>query len=750
MAVHWKETSEWKKTLADGTEVIRTCAWSPPGCHSVGCGLRLFVKDGELVKVEGDPEHPLTKGKLCVRCLALKEYIYHPDRIKYPMKRAGKRGEDKWERISWDEALDTIIEKTEEITEKYGPESIISMVGTGRQAVRFQYPLTSIGLGSPNVCYSQSGWSCMGPRNTVTTMVLGGGYVELDWAAGLPGRYDDPEYVLPEYILMWGKDPLKTNPDGLWGHSVIEMLKRGSKLIMVDPRMSWLATKAEQVLQLKPGTDTALALAMLHIIINEDLYDHEFVEKWTHGFEELKERVQQYSPAWAAKATGVPESQIVEVTRILAAADTVSLCMGLATDQNPNGVQLVHALISMISITGNLDVPGGTEVGRLMVMDMNADAPLPEELTDKVIGQKEYPALPLVLNTTHPDLTLETFETEKPYPLRMVWISSSNFISPTNSAQPRRWYDAVRKSTEFCVATDLFMNPTIMALADIVLPVASFAEHDGIVLTQQGTNSGLVGAINKAIDVGEAKSDLEILLALAKRKSPEKTKGEKWESPEKYLDDQLRPFDIKFADLKKTVSVQQDVGYRKHERGVLRPDGEPGFNTTTGKLELYSIMFEMLGEDPLPFYEAPRFGPDSRPDLVEEYPLTLITGVKTYTSFHSEHRMIPSLREITPDPLVEIHPDTAARLGIIDGDWVWIENMWGRAKEKAMLTPIVHPDVVSAAHGWWFPEKEASEPSLYGVWESNINNLVPHKEIGKLGFGAPYKSLPCKVYRVED
>ena len=434
MAVHWKETSEWKKTLADGTEVIRTCAWSPPGCHSVGCGLRLFVKDGELVKVEGDPEHPLTKGKLCVRCLALKEYIYHPDRIKYPMKRAGKRGEDKWERISWDEALDTIIEKTEEITEKYGPESIISMVGTGRQAVRFQYPLTSIGLGSPNVCYSQSGWSCMGPRNTVTTMVLGGGYVELDWAAGLPGRYDDPEYVLPEYILMWGKDPLKTNPDGLWGHSVIEMLKRGSKLIMVDPRMSWLATKAEQVLQLKPGTDTALALAMLHIIINEDLYDHEFVEKWTHGFEELKERVQQYSPAWAAKATGVPESQIVEVTRILAAADTVSLCMGLATDQNPNGVQLVHALISMISITGNLDVPGGTEVGRLMVMDMNADAPLPEELTDKVIGQKEYPALPLVLNTTHPDLTLETFETEKPYPLRMVWISSSNFISPTNSA----------------------------------------------------------------------------------------------------------------------------------------------------------------------------------------------------------------------------------------------------------------------------------------------------------------------------
>ncbi|UWG98956.1 molybdopterin-dependent oxidoreductase [Dehalobacter sp. DCM] len=750
MSVHYNKTSEWKKTLEDGTEVIRTCAWSPPGCHAVGCGLRLFVKDGELVKVEGDPEHPLTRGKLCVRCLALKEYIYHPDRIKYPMKRIGERGENKWQRITWDEAFDTIIEKQKYYAETYGPECIMTMNGTGREAVRFAFPLTSLGLGSPNFCYSQSGWSCMGPRNTVTTLVLGGGYVELDWAAGLPGRYDDPDYVLPEYILMWGKEPLKSNPDGLWGHAVIEMLKRGAKMIMVDPRVNWLSTKAEHLLRVKPNTDTALALGMLNVIINEDLYDHEFVDKWTYGFDQLKERVQQYPPSFAAKATGVPEEDIVNIARIIAKSKGVSLCVGLASDQSSNGVQLVQSLIALISITGNLDKPGGTEVGRLMVMDMNLDAPLPQELAEKCIGQKEYPALPIVLNTTHPDLTLETLETGKPYPIRMVYISSSNFIAPTNSAQPRRWYDAMKRTAEFVVATDVFLNPTIVALADIVLPVSSFAEHDGIVLTQQGTNSGIVGAINKAIDFGEAKSDLEILMELAKRRDPEALKSKKWESIDAYLDDQLKLFGIKFDELRKQVSVQQDVGYLKHERGVLRTDGQPGFNTTTGKVELYSIMFEMLGEDPLPFYEAPRFGPDARPDLVEEYPLTLITGVRTYTSFHSEHRNIPSLREITPDPIVEIHPETAAKLGIIDGDWVWIENMWGRAKEKAKLTISVSPDIVSAAHGWWFPEKEAAEPSLFGVWESNVNSLVPHKVIGKLGFGAPYKSLPCKVYKVTD
>ena len=298
MAFHFKDNPAPKKTvLEDGTEVIRTCAWSPPGCHAVGCGIRLFVKDGELVKVEGDPDHQLTQGRLCPRCLALKEAVYHPDRIRYPMKRAREdRGLDKWERISWDEATDLIVSKTEDIRARYGSEAICVYMGTGREAVRYGFTLSSKVLRTPNNCYAQSGWSCMGPRQTAMTMMLGSAYIELDYGGGYVDVWNDPAFVVPDYVFCLGKEPLKSNPDGLWGHALIELMKRGSKLIMADPRVNWLATRADQVLQVLPGTDAALCLAILNVLVDEDLVDHDFIEKWCYGYDELVERVQGYTP----------------------------------------------------------------------------------------------------------------------------------------------------------------------------------------------------------------------------------------------------------------------------------------------------------------------------------------------------------------------------------------------------------------------------------------------------------------------
>jgi len=288
--------NQWKKVNSDGSYTVRTCGWSPPGDHPVGCGMKLHIKDGKLVKVEGDPEHPISQGRLCVRCLTLPEYVHHPQRIIYPMKRVGKRGEDKWQRISWDEAWDIIVEKIKYFQETYGPESIIVFGGTGREACLYYYPLGFSSIGTPNVCYALSGWSCYGPRCSITDYILGAGYPEIDFAGYYPDRYDNPNYVLPKYIVLWGKNPLMSNPDGFYGHSIIDMMKRGTKLICVDPRIHWLATRAEHVLQLRPGTDTALALGILNVLINEELYDKEFVENWCYGFEELKERVQEYPP----------------------------------------------------------------------------------------------------------------------------------------------------------------------------------------------------------------------------------------------------------------------------------------------------------------------------------------------------------------------------------------------------------------------------------------------------------------------
>lgn len=743
---------EWKQQNSDGSYTVRTCGWSPPGDHPVGCGMKLHIKDGKLVKVEGDPEHPISQGRLCVRCLTLPEYVHHPDRIIYPMKRAPEdRGKDKWVQITWDEAMDIIVEKVNGFKENYGAESIIVFGGTGRQACLYYYPLGFSSLQTPNVCYPLSGWSCYGPRCAITDYILGAGYPEIDFAGHYPDRYDNPAYKVPEYIVLWGKMPLMSNPDGFFGHSLIDMMKRGTKIISVDPRLNWLGSRAAYWLQLRPGSDTALALGLLNVIINEKLYDEKFVEEWCYGFEELTERVQQYPVDKVAEITEVPAEKIIEVARAIATSKPTAIQWGLAIDENPNGVQLGHAILSLIAITGNLDVPGGITLGPPAALlgkwRVETRSQLTEELWEKRIGAEEWPALSTALATTHPDETLDTLETGKPYKLRMGWFNSSNFITPTNSAAPQRWYEAL-KSLEFNVVQDCFMTPTAMAFGDVFLPVSSFAEHDGVVLTHFGRNAIFAGAINKAFSVGECKSDIEVCMELGKRLNPDNWP---WETAADFFTDQLKPeLGFDFEQFREMGVYQPGFTYRKHEKGLLRADGEPGFNTVTGKVELMSTLFEEWDEDPLPYHQEPPYSPISTPELAKEYPLILTTGARTFTSFHSEHRQIPSLRAMTPDPIMEIHPETAAELGIREGDWVYMENQFGRAKERAHLMPAIKRNVVHATHGWWYPEKNGEEPNLYGVWESNINTLIPHKHIGKLGFGAPFKSILCKVYKAED
>ena len=735
-----------QEILDDGTVVTRTCAWSPPGCHSTGCGVKLFVKDGKLVKVEGDPDHQVTHGRLCPRCLSLTEVEYSPERILYPMKRDPKdRGKDKWERISWDEATKLMVEKTKEIQEKYGPQSIVLYGGTGRQAVTYGFLFASQVLGTPNYCYSQSGWSCMGPRQTGMSLVLGSQYLELDFGGCYPQMWNDPEYVRPNYILKVGKEPTVSNGDGLWGHSLIELMKQGSKLIDVDPRTTFTGSRAEHHFQIKPNTDAALILALLHVVINEDLYDHDFVDKWCYGFDELKERVQQYTPAFAAAECDVDEEEIVTVARKLATETPWSLLVGVATDQNTNGVQVIQALIDLAAICGVLDVPGGVVMGTTMQFEMTNVRPI-DERAGRAIGQDVYPILPVLLNTTHPDLTLEALETGHPYEIHMGWFDSTNLLAPTCSAQPKRWHEALKKM-DYNIAKEIFMNPTVMACCDLVFPLATWMEYDGIVMNNYGCQMGIWGAINKAVDSGECKSDLEMLLHFGRAMY-----GEDWKLGDdviEYLDKSLKFQGLSWDELSEKVSVINTIGgYRKYERGLMRPDGEPGFITPTGRVELYSLRYEALGEDPLPYYIKPVLFDENDPRHVVGYPLTMTTGGRHYASFHSEHRQIPSLRALQPYPELEIHPKVADELGIVQGEKVIVENPWGSAELRARITPTVRPDVIHADHGWWYPEEDPEEPNLYGVWRSNINEMVPHKVIGKLGFGAPYKCLPARIRKV--
>ena len=333
------------------------------------------------------------------------------------------------------------------------------------------------------------------------------------------------------------------------------------------------------------------------------------------------------------------------------------------------------------------------------------------------------------------------------YDLRMCWIIGNNPLA-CMADQPKRWYEAM-KDLDFIVAQDIFMTPTIMGLCDLVLPLSTFAEHDGLVTPNYGRNQHFIGAMNKAVENPDTKSDLEILIDMGKRMRPEIWEGV--DSVDDFFDKLLKDtYGFGLDDVRAVPVKQASYAYRKYETGDLRDDGEPGFQTITGKVELYSPVLESYDEQPLPYYEEPECSPVSQPaEIVEKYPLVYTTGGRHISMFHSEHRQIPSLRALHPDALVTINPATAARYGIEDGDWVRVATMFGACVQKARLSEEVNEKMVHLEHAWWYPEQDGEAPNLYGVWKSNVNSLMPHESVGVTGYGAPYKNGICSICKAD-
>jgi len=802
-------------------KIVRTTTWSAgPGCHG-GCGVLAHIEDGKLVKIEGDPDHPWNQGRLCARCLAMTQYVDHPDRLTRPLKRVGERGEGNWQEISWDEAFDLIEQKMGAIREQFGPESMIFSMGTGRD-IGAWICMLAYAFGSPNVMFALSGIACYSPRIAAVDTIQGD-YCILDAAQWLPQRYDDPQYNIPECLLVWGYNIPATCPDNVFGHWIIDLMKRGTKIVAIDPRLSWFASRAKHWLRLRPGTDGALAMGLLNVIVNEKLYDRDFVEQWTNapflvrtdtgklvrasdlvkgessdnfvvwdtaggkpvvwdsgkvayrsagvkpaldGAYEIGlldgtkvpvktvwtvfcEEVNHYPVERVSEITWVPQKDIIDTARFYATSKPASIHWGVPIDMTPAITPTAHAIANLWCITGNLDIPGGNVISRY-AFDAVAYA-LPgakgiiklasKEADKKRIGADRYGPLNKFIWRAQTDLVLDQIFTGDPYPIKGMWIQACNPVAGIG-LDPKRWVEALKK-LDFVVAVDLFMNPTTQ-LADVVLPAASFLEKDSIRTWWIPLQS-----INKAISVGDCRSDIEINFELTKRFDP----NFRWNTIHELFDEIIKPSGMTFKELQEKGWAFPPQGhpsapYHRFEKGLLRPDGKPGFQTPSGKIELYSSLREEWGLEPIAHYEEPPFTPVSRPELMKEYPLILSTGRRSPAYFHTEHRNIPWLRAIDPDPVIEIHPETAASLDIGHGEWVWVENWLGRCTFKAKVTLVVPPWMVMATHGWWFPEKPGSEPSLFGVWESNVNQLIPMGFQGKDGLGAPIKHLLCKVYKV--
>jgi len=807
---------------AKNVHVVRTTTWSAgPGCHG-GCGVLAHIKDGKLVKLEGDPDHPWNQGRLCARALAMTQYVEHPKRLRRPLKRVGKRGEGRWEEISWDEAFDLVEKKMKAIREDYGPESVIFSMGTGRDIGPWICML-AYAFGSPNVMFALSGNACYTPRFAALDTVQGD-YCVFDAGQWFPDRYDNPRFEVPACMIVWGYNIPATCPDNLFGHWIIDLMKRGTKIISIDPRLSWFASRAKHWLRLRPGTDAALAMGFLNVIIKEDLYDHGFLEKWTNAahlirkdtdkilresdlteggsgenfvawddaanqaavwdagqveyktpgvkpalsgdcevrladgnmvvchtvWDAFRSEVDKYPLDKVEEITGVPTEDIGQAARFYSRSKPASIHWGVPIDMTPAVTPLCQAIASLWALTGNLDVPGGNVFSRFAFDAVAYALPgaegvikLKSKEQDKPrIGADRYGPFNKFIWRCQTDLALEQIFTGEPYPIKGLWIQTCNLLGGIG-LDPKKWREALKK-LDLVVAVDLFMNSTTQ-YADVVLPAASFLEKEGVRSWWVPLQS-----INKAISVDECRPDVEINFELARRFDPDFT----WKTIRDLFDDIIKPSGLTFDELQQRGWAFPPEGhpscpYRRHERGLLRTDRKPGFQTPTGRFELYSTLREDWGLEALPHHEEPPFTPVSRPDLAKEYPLILSTGRRSPAFFHAEHRMIPWLREIDPDPVVEIHPDTAAEHGVGNGEWVWVENWMGRAKFKAKVTLVVPPWMVMATHGWWFPEKPGAEPTLYGVWESNINQLIPMNAQGKDGLGAPIKHLLCKIYKVD-
>ncbi len=695
----------------------------------------------------------------CLRRAAWKEWFYHPDRVNFPLKRVGERGEGKWERVSWEQALDDIAERLRSIRDNYGAEAIAFTTGTGRTCHEMEMRFLDM-LGTPNFVGQSN--ICYAPDNVTAAAVFGWTQRPRVGAAPLGGK--PGETPTNRCILLIGHDP-SGSYSNIWA-GVRDAKDRGVKLIVIDPRRTKTAERADIWLQVRPGTDTALLMSMINVIIEEGLYDKDFVEKWCHGFDKLVERAKEYPLERAAEITWVAADKIREAARMFATNRPAISIDGMGLQHLQNSIQSIHARFIMAGITGNIDIDGGICMGGLARCIRETELELPDLLSAeqraKQLGADRFklmtwPGYALISENVrrvwkqdyviregacaaHAPTMYRAIITGKPYPIKAVLGMGSNPM--VTQGNTKLVYKAL-KSLDFYVVCDYWKTPSA-ELADYILPVASWLERpflwSGADNNIQCGETALPSTIPGEY---EHKDDYEILRQIAIRLGY----GEywPWETMEQVYSYQLTPLGVSFEEfMSKGGYDTPPLEFKKYEK--------MGFGTPTGKFELYSTIFEKLGYDALPQYEEPPESPISTPELAKEYPLILITGGRFFPMFHSEHRNVESTRRRHPHPLVQINPETASKLNINDGDWVWIESPRGRIRMKCQYFDGVDPRVVHCEHAWWFPELPGEEPWLHGVWESNVNVLTyddPDK-CNQLNGGWPLRTLLCKVYKVKE
>ena len=626
--------------------------------------------------------------------------MYARERLTNPLRKIG--GEFK--EVSWDEAFGFIADKLADIKQRYGPQAVVAHLGvpfTGGSFVAFVARRFCDLYGTPNFTTGSS--FCYLARSIAHN---------LTWGARCMPNYLD--MVDTKCVLLWGSNPTESND--LSPHRLRAEVGRGAKLIVIDPKATPLAKEAYIHAQLRPGTDCALALGMLNVIIAEGLYDRDFVERWTAGFDRLTEHVKEWSPEKVEAVTWVKADTVKDMARMYATNWPSHIVQGISMDHSTNGIQASRAIAMLSALCGNLDVPGGdTYTSRLNQTNLRVE----EKVAQDIPGAgADYPIFAKYVREQTVTPVIDQMITEKPYPVKALLIAGCNAaLTWPNSNKVKRGFEKL----DLLLVIDLFMNETAQ-MADVVLPGATLLERQEL-RDYIGRGFSLAVLANRAIEpVGNSMDDWKIWAEMAKKMGY--AEYFPWKDSEELLEFLLEPSNVTLEELKRNPG---GIYYAPKE---FRKYLKNGFNTPSKKVELYSEIMKEHGYDPLPTFHEPAESPVSRPDLAEKYPLTFVRGQRTVAFLHSEQRHLASLRRLMPEPFLEIHPETAGSLGVGDGDTVTVESVRGSIRVKARLTEDVHPEMVAMQHGWG---------------EANANLLTDDKARDPVSGYPGFRSVLCRV-----
>jgi anaerobic selenocysteine-containing dehydrogenase len=777
------------------------------------CGSIARVENGRFVALDPDPSHP-TGGALCAKGRAAPELVYHPDRLLYPLRRTRPKGEADpgWQRIDWDEALEVTADRLQQIAAKHGPHSVVfSMVSASTSAMSdsaLWVQRLMHAFHSPNLAGSQElcGWG----RAGASRFTFGVGM-------GVPGTVM-PDLENAGCILFWGYNP----SHGRLTHATatVQALKRGARLIVVDPRRVGLASKADIWLRVRPGTDAALALGLANVMIERDLYDQEFIRDWTNGpllvrsdtgrllterdvssggnprtyfawdsaagrviaydatlkryehdakhaalfgtytcrtldgdvvcrpaFDLCSESLHKYTPEFVETTTGIAPDDLERTARLLGESRPVAYYAWSGVEQQTNSTQIFRAITFLYALTGSFDKLGGNvlfpSVPTENIAGLELSSPEQRGLT---LGLRDRPIGGAAGEWVTTDDVYRAILERQPYAVHgLVGFGANLLMAHADVLRGR----AALSALDFYVHTDLFMNPTA-ELADIVLPFATPFEREGLKVGFEVSPAAQsrVQLRRPVVEArGEARSDTQIVFDLACHLG---LGDQFWNGDiDAAYRHQLGPSGVSLDTLREHpsgVDIPLETRYRKYaeqKAGAVR-----GFDTPTGRIELYSETLLEHGYAAIPEHQEPLVSPRSRPELAERFPL-ILTCAKNTLYCQTQHRGLPSLRRRAPDPEVEIHPRAAADRGIRAGDWVTIESPDGAIRARARLNDSLDPGVICGEHGWWQASSEIGAPAYnpFSKVGSNYNLLIGNAAIDPTGGSVPHRAYMCQVSR---